>query len=72
MKTGEPIPTSQNKDRLMRMGMLAEELNKRGHNVIWFSSTFDHLKKQQLYNKDTIVNFTDNYLIYLIHAMGYK
>ena len=72
MKTGEPIPTSQNKDRLMRMGMLAEELNKRGHNVIWFSNTFDHLKKQQLYNKDTIVNVTDNYSIYLIHAMGYK
>ena len=54
MKTGEPIPTSQNKDRLMRMGMLAEELNKRGHNVIWFSNTFDHFHKKQLYIIKTV------------------
>lgn len=72
IKAGEPVPTKQNEDRMMRMGMIAGELNKRGHNVIWFSSTFDHLKKQQLYKKDTIVNITDNYSIYLINAVGYK
>lgn len=72
LQSSEPMPVVNEGQRLLRTGMMAEELNKRGYNVIWFSNTFDHFHKKQLYKKDTIVNVTDNYSIYLIHAMGYK
>lgn len=72
LKSGEPIYVVNNEKRLFRMGMIAEELNKRGHNVIWFSNTFDHFKKEQLYDRDTIVQVSRNYLIYLFYAPKYK
>ena len=72
LRTGEPLPIVNPDGRLMRMGMLAEELSNRGHNVIWFSSTFNHFTKEQEYNKDTIVKVKDNYHLYLSYAIGYK
>lgn len=72
IKSGEPIPTNNNKTRLLRMGMIAEELKNRKHNILWFTSTFDHFKKVQLYNSDKIVKIEDNYFVYFIHALKYK
>lgn len=72
LQASEPMPVVNEGQRLLRTGMMAEELNKRGHNVIWFSNTFDHFKKKQNYNKDTIVQVNDNYSIYLFHAPKYK
>ena len=47
MRASELMPTIDGKDRLLRMGLLAEELTNRGHEVIWFSSTFNHFTKKQ-------------------------
>ncbi len=72
LKASEIMPISEQKTRLLRMGMIAEELSRRNHDVTWFSSTFDHFKKVQLYDKDTIIDVKKNYHIYLIHALTYK
>lgn len=72
LRASEPMPVVDPDGRLMRMGMLAEELSNRGHNVIWFSSTFNHFTKKQSYDKDTIVKVKDNYHLYLSYANGYK
>lgn len=72
LQSSEPMPIVNEGQRRLRTGMMAEELNKRKHNIIWFSNTFDHFQKKQLYNKDTTIKVTDNYSIYLLHAMGYK
>lgn len=72
LKIGETMPIVNKDDRLLRMGMIAKELTKRGHKVTWFASTFNHFNKKQLYNKDTVVQVDNNYLIYLFHATGYK
>lgn len=72
IKANEPMPVIQPNERLFRMGMIADELNKRGHTITWFGTTFDHFKKKQIYNKDTIVNINENYKINLAHAPGYK
>lgn len=69
LKASEPLPIINKEERLLRMGMIAEELNKRKHNITWFSDTYDHFHKKQLYNKDTIVSINENYSIYLMHAM---
>lgn len=72
LQASEPMPVVNSGERLFRMGMIAEELNKRGHNITWFSNTFDHFKKEQIYDRDTIVKVSENYLIYLFHAPKYK
>lgn len=43
----EPIPTDPGNPRLMRMGMLAQTLARRGIETRWFTSSFDHYKKRQ-------------------------
>ena len=40
---GEPLPIDKNQ-RLLRTGKLAYEL-KKDHEIIWFSSKFDHFSK---------------------------
>ena len=72
LRASEPMPIVDSDGRLMRMGMLAEELSSRGHNVTWFSSTFNHFTKTQSFNKDTIVKVKDNYYLDLSYARGYK
>ena len=72
LQANEPMPIVNDGQRLFRMGLIAEELKKRGHNIKWFATTFNHFEKKQMYKKDTIVNVNDNYEIYLIKAPGYK
>ena len=72
LRASEMMPVVDKNDRLLRMGMLGEELSKNGHDVTWFASTFNHYKKNQVSDKDTIINVKDNYRLNLIHAKGYK
>ena len=41
---GEPLPIDNNQ-RLFRTGKIAERL-KLNHEIIWFSSKFDHFKNE--------------------------
>ena len=44
---GEPLPTDENQPRPMRMSMLTRTLRKRGHDVLWWTSSFNHSAKRQ-------------------------
>ena len=69
---GEPLPIISEDARLLRAGMLAEELVSRGHKVIWWTSTFDHSKKQQLFPVDKTIDLSESFCIHLLHSVGYK
>ena len=43
---GEPLPIDGSRDRSWRTGLLAEVLAARGHDVLWWTSTVDHFRKQ--------------------------
>ena len=43
---GEPLPIDGRRDRSWRTGLLAEVLAARGHDVLWWTSTVDHFRKQ--------------------------
>lgn len=43
---GEPLPLLGERCRLWRCGLLAKALSSRGHAVKWWTSTFDHIRKQ--------------------------
>lgn len=69
---GEPFPFEDNA-RLMRMGMLANYLTEKAHNVIWWSSTFSHGTKKHLFEQMVEKNMKENERIILLHSkIAYK
>lgn len=77
IKTGEPFLGNADGDRLLRMGLLAESLIRRGHNVTWFSSDFDHFRKKfhskSLFLDDGVeVEGSCNYNLVKLKSIGYK
>ncbi len=56
----------------MRMGMLAEALAARGHEVTWFTSTFTHLDRREFYTTDQVLPVRPGYCLRLIAAGGYR
>ncbi|MEB8187611.1 glycosyltransferase family 4 protein [Staphylococcus xylosus] len=69
---GEPLPIDGEDIRLRRMGNLARILSERGHEVIWFSSNFEHYTKRFRSDSDKVINVNDNYKIVLLSTKGYK
>jgi glycosyltransferase involved in cell wall biosynthesis len=43
---GEPLPVLSGNSRLWRTGMVAQELIRRGHSVVWWTSRVDHFRKE--------------------------
>lgn len=72
IKIGEPLPIDGTNERLYRTGLLANMLVKRGHEVVWWTSTFDHARKKQRFSMDTSIEINDCFNIRLLHSVGYK
>lgn len=58
-------------NRLLRSGLMIEELRARGHNVVWVASTFDHFRKCQRYPARTEIPLPHERLI-LLHGCRYE
>ncbi len=70
---GEPVPTNKDfKDRLHRAGYFARFLADYGHDVTWWTSTFDHFRKKHNFNFDTTIKLDENLKINLLFGGGYK
>lgn len=69
---GEPLPTDEGKPRLLRSGLLTRILANRGHDVTWWTSSFNHAQKQYRANRNETVALNDNLRICMLHAQGYR
>ncbi len=69
---GEPLPIDGPNERLHRTGIIVNLLIKRGHKVIWWTSTFDHVRKKQRFNTDTNIKVSTNFETKLLHSIGYR
>jgi len=69
---GEPLPTDGSNERLLRTGILAGFLSRRGHDVLWWTSAFDHVRKTHRAGEDTFVSLADNYRIAMLRSCGYR
>ena len=70
---GEPVPVRKDqRDRLHRTGFQAFFLANHGHDVTWWTSTFDHFRKKHFYNQNTIVHPHDHLTINMLHGSGYS
>ena len=68
---GEPLP-SDGADRLFRTGILADHMANKGHNVVFWSASFDHVRKRQRVGKNTTIVLSPNYQLKLLFAPGYR
>lgn len=64
--SGEPIPSKE--ERPHRAGILSQMLADKGCNVIWWTTTFDHQKKDYLYNKNHELSLKANYKRFYLHS----
>ena len=69
---GEPLPISGNNDRLHRCGLLNKILAEKGHEVVWWSSTFNHFSKQHIFNENTIIQINSNLELQLLNGRAYN
>jgi glycosyltransferase involved in cell wall biosynthesis len=70
---GEPVPHGVGVvDRLHRTGSFARYLVSRGHEVVWWTSAFDHFHKQHVVGEDTFLMEPDGLRIRLLRGCGYQ
>lgn len=68
---GEILPLEQN-GRKMRTAMLADKLCERGHDVVWWTSAFDHFRKDWLFEKDMEVQVNGRLRLSALKGTGYR
>jgi glycosyltransferase involved in cell wall biosynthesis len=70
---GEPLPIDSNGSmRLYRTGILAGMLAKNDVEVVWWTSTFDHVRKCHRFFEDTSIFLESGVHIKLMHGCGYR
>ncbi len=71
LKIGEAIPLEARVRRL-RTAMLADTLVDRGHSVVWWTSAFDHFKKDWVFRRDTDIELKAGLKVKALKGFGYK
>ncbi|MBA2689169.1 MAG: glycosyltransferase family 4 protein [Gemmatimonadaceae bacterium] len=69
---GEPLPIDPGSPRLLRVGLLAEFLIAAGHEVTWWSSTFDHTHKRQRVTSNKRMRLPSGLRLHLLQGHGYQ
>ena len=70
---GEPVPIGEfQADRLHRTGYFAHFLSSQGHQVTWWTSTFDHFRKTHHFNCDTRLEVDAHLTLQLLNGGGYN
>jgi glycosyltransferase involved in cell wall biosynthesis len=68
---GEPLPIDGQGDRLLRTGILADRMVDEGHEVTWWTSGFDHVRKRHRSPKQGRISLRPRYQIHLLESLGY-
>ena len=68
---GEQLPLSSS-IRKERASVLVDKLVSRGHNVIWWTSAFNHYKKDWFFPDEKEREIRPNFLIKPLKGIGYK
>jgi glycosyltransferase involved in cell wall biosynthesis len=68
---GEPLPIDSGTERQLRMSLFAQLLAARGHEVVWWTSTFDHTHKRQRFPASHTVRMSERLELRLLLARPY-
>ncbi|MBM3776988.1 MAG: glycosyltransferase family 4 protein [Acidimicrobiia bacterium] len=70
---GEPIAGIDPGARDHRYGLLSRELARRGHQVVWWNSTFQHLARRHRFHTDKRIEVSRGLVLQLLHCQpGYR
>ncbi len=58
--------------RPYRIDMLAQALENDGHDILLWTSTFDHIEKRHLYDADVSKPLSEHFRATFIHSPGYR
>ena len=72
LQTGEPLHIDSTGLRPMRAMNLSNALIEKGHQVVLWSSDFDHFSKKHRTGKTSTIQYSENLEIRLISSRGYK
>ena len=68
----EPFPTIDGTGRYLRYGMLAKALTEQGHEVFWWASNFDHVRKRSRQaNAPVTIEMWPGFSVRLLPAVEY-
>ena len=68
----EPFPTIDGTGRYLRYGMLAKALTDQGHEVFWWASNFDHVRKRSRQaNPPVTIEMWPGFSVRLLPAVEY-
>ncbi len=70
--TYEPLPGVDRSARLLRCGILAQELARAGDEVTWWTSTFHHVRKENRFDRSRTVEVAPGLTIQMLHAPPYR
>ena len=68
---GEPLPLWEN-IRLHRTGVLAQRLVGRGHRVTWWTSAFEHQRKEMFFDADQELSLPGGPVLRILRGCGYS
>lgn len=71
VQDGEPLPGIDGDTRPWRAAMLCSALAAAGHEVVWWSSTFNHVTKKHRFDGPRTVAFQPGGTMRLLHGPGY-
>ncbi len=69
---GEPLPIDGPQTRLLRTGLFGQALARKGHEVTWWTSDFDHFQKKSRFNGYTEQVSEPRLTIKLLHSVAYR
>ena len=72
VEIAEPLPAIDGTVRDLRCGMLAKMLSAKGHDVLWWTSTFCHHKKAHRFNESRSIDIQPGLCLRLLHGPGYR
>lgn len=72
LTVGEPLPTDDGSQRMWRTGLLAERLLQRGHDVVWWSSSFDHFQRRQRSNVNSSIGVSERLTVWHLDGVAYR
>lgn len=72
IRHSETLPCDGESPRLLRMGLLAEELRKGENDITWWTSTLLYNNKAMRFDHDAVVDIDENYRIRFVHSGTYE
>lgn len=72
IKIGEPLPIDPGSQRLLRIGLLSEELSQRDHQITYWTSTINWRSKKNRFQENTWVDVKPNYRLRLAYAPEFE